>query len=160
MASWLVRVWLHVKTNRILPGPDYMRKVTSEGTILLFPTRGGGGGAGGTQMKVVKFQSFGFAAEPTNLDVITADGLKVYLPPLLRYSVTKRSPYGIEVDYSQYVAQAPPQPPLQSRVATMAGINITQYITPQYEVGDELCIAQIGGLWRDLNVDARTFAGP
>jgi hypothetical protein len=97
------------------------------------------------------FQGIGFGG---NNDFITCSGLRVRMPPCLRFSEAHRVVDGIAINYSAYSTAQ------QSRVATSGGFDVTQYITRQYAPGDIIYAASVGGVLQDLNVDARVFAGP
>lgn len=101
------------------------------------------------------FQSFGFGGNNDYVTAIVAGQIVgVRLPPNLRFSVAARNPYNAHLQYGPY------NPIQQSRVLTAFGVQVTQYITQQYLPGDLLYVASINGIWQDMNVSARVFAGP
>jgi hypothetical protein len=104
-------------------------------------------------LQQLAFVSFGFGG--SNDYITCTGGVQVRLPPLLRFSVGSRTAYGgVAITYTGYNSGQ------QSRVATASGTPVTQYITPQYLVGDLVYVASVAGVLQDLNVDGRVFSGP
>ena len=138
-------------------GGGGITRITSiDGSVTITPVSGTGptedlSVANSGITREVQFSAFGFNGD---YNYITCGTEKVRLPPLLRFSVVSRTVYGITISYLGY------DPVHQSRVAKSGGFNITQYITPQYVPGDTLYVTNVAGTLQDLNVDARTFAGP
>lgn len=166
MANWLNQLRAFCISIRPKSAPGYRLIPRPDGMTFQFDIHGGGAPPASGTLLSLKFEAFGFGGDPANIDFITCSGKQVLLPPNLRFSVTHRMPYGIRVDYSLYTVTT--SPPSQSRIAKMAGVNITQYITEQYQVGDTIYCMKVAdgqpgsgsGFLVDLNLAARVFAGP
>lgn len=99
----------------------------------------------------LSFSAWGFGG---NNDYITCSGQQVRLPPLLRFSLSSRTIFGVTISYSSYSTTN------QSRIATVGANSITQVVTPGYASGDKVYVVNVAGVLQDLNVEGRTFAGP
>ena len=159
--SWLNRLLDACRANDLLDGYGYKVKRTSRGKILeIVP--GVGGGTATASITPLVFVSGDLHGSPTthlwgfgsDNDCFTCAGQKVHAPPLLRFSVAARTAYGASFTYDTYDAVH------QSRLAHNGAYSVTQYITPQYVVGDLIYVMDDGGVLQDMNVDGRVFAGP